>query len=141
AGSCAALAGWSAAGGSHPLEASLLAALVFLWTPSHFWSYALLHREDYQRACLPMLPVTISRGWAVSLILGHSAAVVALSLALTPLFGTIYLAGASASALLPLWASWRLLRQPDPEAAHFNFKASGVYLGLLFLFILADVLF
>lgn len=143
AGSCMALAGWAAAGGGHPLTASLLALLIFLWTPCHFWSYALVHREDYRKARIPMLPVSASPAWAIGLILAHSALVVALSLALAyPLgaFGVVYLAGAAASALLPLWAAGRLACRPGRDAAYLAFKASGAYLGLLFLFILADVL-
>ncbi len=143
AGSCAALAGWAAAGSGHLLETSLLAGLVFLWTPSHFWSYAVVHREDYRQACLPMLPMKVSPTTATTFIVAHSALVVGLALALAyPLraFGGLYAVGAAASSVLPVWAGWRLLRHPGRDSAYFNFKASGAYLGLLFLFILVDVL-
>src|SRR5512137_2857472 len=78
AGSCPALAGSAAAANAISLPAALIALLVFLWTPSHFWALAFRSREDYRRAGLPMLPAvkdTVTSARAIAL----SSAIVALA--------------------------------------------------------------
>ena len=60
AGSVPALTGWVAARGSISLEATLLASIVFLWSPGHFWCLAMRYKEDYTKAKLPMLPIVVN---------------------------------------------------------------------------------
>ncbi|MBI3964224.1 MAG: protoheme IX farnesyltransferase [Chloroflexi bacterium] len=142
AGSAAVLGGWAAAQPSLGLAPWLLAAVVFLWTPAHFWSLALARTDDYARAGVPMLsvvagPRTTAR-WVVVHILG--------SLAATAWFGVvdgrgpIYLATASVAGLWFLAVGLRVLRRPDAAASWRAFKVSGAYLGLVFLGLLVDVL-
>ena len=92
AGSCAVLSGAAAAGNWADPAAWLLAALVFLWTPIHFWSLALVYKEDYALADVPMLPVrTTPRRAAVwGLLHGLGAGACAIALAFVPGLGLLY---------------------------------------------------
>jgi protoheme IX farnesyltransferase len=132
AGSFAVLAG-AAAVDPHPQFLPVILALVlFLWTPPHFWSLAAYKSEDYARAGVPMLPVVApSRTWRLA-ILAHTAALVAISL-LPLLFGqgAIYALGAGTGGALFLRCSVVLYRAPTPDAAIKNFLASLVQLAAL----------
>ena len=124
AGSFAVLAGAAAvdpAIGTVPL---ILALVMFLWTPPHFWSLAIAYRKDYEDAGVPM----------------HTVLLVGASLA--PAFfglGRIYLAGAAAGGALFLLTSWRLTRDPGPKAAMANFHASLIQLTVLLCAAILDV--
>ncbi len=117
----------------------ILAVVLFLWTPPHFWSLAAVRGEDYRRAGIPMLPVTHPpEVWAPA-IFSHVALLVALSLG--PLFfgfGPIYGALAILSGSVFLRASWRLLREPVRNNAMATFKASLLYFALLSLGVFLD---
>jgi protoheme IX farnesyltransferase len=132
AGSFAVLAGAAAVDpGLAPVPA-ILALVLFLWTPPHFWSLAFACREDYAAARVPMLPVVVSEETAARIILAHTIALVALSL--VPFaygLGWVYLAAAAAGGGWFLVASVRLARQPDTVNAMRNFRASLVQLTLL----------
>ena len=132
AGSFAVLAGAAAVEpdlGAVPL---ILAGVLFLWTPPHFWSLATVLHEDYARAGVPMLPVVVGDSAAARIILAHTVALVALSLVPAALgLGWIYLAGAVVGGAWFLRQSVRLVRAPGAEAARANFGASLVQLGLL----------
>jgi protoheme IX farnesyltransferase len=138
AGSFAVLAGAAAVNpglGAVPL---LLALVLFLWTPPHFWSLAIAYRKDYEAARVPMLPVVIGDARGAQVILLHTMLLVAASLA--PAFlgmGRVYLVGAAAGGAWFLLTSWRLVRQPGPRTAMINFHAS---LGQLSLLLLAAIL-
>jgi heme o synthase len=110
----------------------ILAVVLFLWTPPHFWSLATALRKDYAAAGVPMLPVVIGDRAAARVILGHT---VALSLlALAPFwFGMrwIYLAGALIGGAYFVWRSLQLALTPCPTSAMRNFTASLAQLGLL----------
>jgi heme o synthase len=131
-GSFAVLAGAAAVDPSIPPAPLLLAVVLFLWTPPHFWSLALRLREQYAGAGVPMLPVVVGDAAAARVIFAHTVALVLLSL-LLPLAGAgwIYLAGALAGGACFVRASWRLMRAPGPETARANFRASLLQLGLL----------
>jgi len=113
---------------------AILAAVLFLWTPPHFWSLAILCRDDYARAGIPMLPVVIGEQRCAHMILAHTVALSAL--ALLPLaygMGWIYGAGAVLGGTLFVGTSVRLARDPSRRAARANFLASLAQLSLLLL--------
>ena len=142
AGSCAILAGWFAISSELSLVPILVAALVFLWTPSHFWSLALAHQEGYREANIPMLPVLVGMKKTVNCILLSSGLLLLVSLLLyfVVSFHEIYLLGALLLGSLFLISNIRLWRQPRRKRAWTNFKLSGVYLLGLFLVMVVDVL-
>jgi protoheme IX farnesyltransferase len=138
AGSFAVLAGAAAVDPAIGAVPMLLALVLFLWTPPHFWSLAIAYHSDYEAAKIPMLPVVAGDARAAWVILLHTVLLVAVSLA--PVFlglGRIYLAGATIGGGWFLVTSWRLVRNPGPKAAMRNFHAS---LGQLTLLLLAAIL-
>lgn len=143
AGSFALLAGAAAAApvfgpviGPVPM---LLAAVLFLWTPPHFWSLAVARGEDYRRAGIPMLPVVEPPEVWGPVIFAHVAALVALSLlpllfGMGPVYGLLALAGG-----VPfLTRSWRLMRRPERGLAMATFRASLLQFALLSLAVILD---
>lgn len=132
AGSFAVLAGSAAVTPELTPVAIILAIVLFLWTPPHFWSLATVLHKDYADAGVPMLPVLIGDRATAWVILGHTVALVAVSL--LPLacgMGLIYLAGAVSGGSYFIYRSIALVRKPGPKAAASNFLASFVQLGLL----------
>jgi len=143
AGSFAVLAGWATVQPEFSPAAWGLAALLFLWTPPHFWSFAIVYAEDYRRAGVPMLPTLIGAPQSAWVILLHTLAVIGASVVpvlvgATP--GWIYRTVAIGAGAYFLVASLRLVLQPDPRRAWKNYKASSLYLGLLWLGLLLEVL-
>jgi protoheme IX farnesyltransferase len=117
----------------------ILAVVLFLWTPPHFWSLAAALRDDYARAGVPMLPVVVGDALAAKVIFAHTLALVLLSV--IPGFislGWIYLLGAAAGGSYFVAKSWRLVRNPTPKAAMTNFFASLVQLCLMLIGAMAD---
>ncbi len=139
AGSFAVLAGAAAVDPAPQAVPLLLAVVLFLWTPPHFWSLAAARREDYAAAGIPMLPVmTSQRTWTLA-ILVHTAALTAVSLA--PLgfgFGAFYAVPAIIGGGYFLWRSWLLFQQPNPANAMKNFGASLIQLVLLIVGVAAE---
>ncbi|MBT8099121.1 MAG: heme o synthase [Gammaproteobacteria bacterium] len=132
AGSFAILAGSAAAGATASPVALILAAVLFFWTPPHFWALAFACKADYQAAGVPMLPCVVSESASAAIILVHAVAVVILSIA--PVFyglGYIYLAAAVSGGGFFVYACARLMQQPSITAAWRAFAASIVQLGLL----------
>jgi protoheme IX farnesyltransferase len=84
------LVGWAAVTGTVGLPAVVLFAVIFLWTPPHFWALAMKFRKDYAAANVPMLPVVATPAVVVRKILWYSYAMVAATLALVPFAGWIY---------------------------------------------------
>ena len=141
AGSFAVLAGAAAAAPEAALAPLPLAFawILFLWTPPHFWSLAIVCREDYARAGVPMLPVVKGERIAARAVFAGAALLVASSL--VPLafgMGPIYAVGAGAGGALFLRAAWRLAREPGVAAARSSFRASLVQLTLLLVAAIAD---
>lgn len=117
----------------------LLAVVLFLWTPPHFWALAAVRGEDYKRAGIPMLPVTHPPEIWAPAIFSHVLFLVLLSLG--PLlygFGPVYGIFAALSGAIFLRASWRLLREPVRGNAMATFKASLLHFGLLSLGVILD---
>ena len=138
-GSFAVLAGAAAIDASARLEPLLLAAVLFLWTPPHFWSLAIVYRDDYARAGVPMMPVVAGNRTTAWLSLGHVVTLVALSL--VPAWfgvGWLYLAGALVGGLYFVWTSIALVREPSLTRAKSNFRASLLQLTLLIIGALLD---
>ncbi|MDR7444736.1 MAG: heme o synthase, partial [Armatimonadota bacterium] len=140
AGAIPPLVGWAAVTDRVDLLGLGMFLVVFLWTPPHFWALALVRREDYARAGIPMLPVVRGEARARREILGYTAALVATTLGMAGLgqVGLLYLASAAVLGALLLRGAWRLCREPSPEAAWSLFRFSNVYLALLFAALVAD---
>jgi protoheme IX farnesyltransferase len=139
AGSFAVLAG-AATVDPVPAAAPLILAIVlFLWTPPHFWSLALALREQYAAAGVPMLPVVVGEAAAARIILAHTLALVALSLLAVAFgLGAVYFGAAITGGALFIWRSVSLVRDPVPRTAMANFHASLIQLGLLLSGAIAD---
>ena len=139
AGSFAILAGSAAAGATFSPIAFIIAGVLFLWTPPHFWALAFACKEDYRRAGVPMLPVVVEDNTATLTILAHAVALVALSIA--PLWygmSWIYALGAIAGGVYFLFACLRLYVAPGVANAWRAFAASIVQLGLLLVAAMLD---
>ncbi len=142
AGSFAVLAGAAAINPSIGMEGLLLTLVLFLWTPPHFWSLAMVSSDDYARADVPMLPVVAGKQLCAWVILGHT--VVLSVIALIPAWygmGPLYLAGALIGGTLFTWTSIDLVYRPDRTRALKNFFASLLQLCLLLGGAVADRVF
>ncbi len=132
AGSFAVLAGAAAVDPSLGPLPLLLALVLFLWTPPHFWSLAIANRADYAAAGVPMLPVVVGSERAARVVLYSTVALVMASL-LPGLFGAgiVYMAGAAAGGGYFVFRAWQLARQPSRASAMASFFASLVQLSVL----------
>lgn len=140
AGSFAVLAGAAAVDPSFGPLPILLALVLFLWTPPHFWSLAIVIREQYEAAGVPMLPVVKGDKKAARIILGHTLLLVAVSV--LPVFyglGWIYLAGAVLGGAYFIVKSVQLLRNPTKQTAMANFVASLVQFTVLMLALMLEI--
>lgn len=142
AGAAPALIGWAAVTGSLSLSPFLLFAIVFFWTPPHFWALAIRYVDDYEAASVPMLPVVVSTRNTAIQMFGYSVVVVALSLWFHAVAGTdfLYLSVAVVGGLAFLWRTFGLFRRPTAAQAMKVFTFSIIYLGALFIAIAIDVL-
>ncbi|MEL6678100.1 MAG: heme o synthase [Pseudomonadota bacterium] len=147
AGAFPPMIGWAVATGGVSIESVLMFALIFMWTPPHFWALALFRNEDYARVGVPMLPVVAGgRATRIQILLYTVAlAPVALALAFTQVGGPIYLVVALAFNARFLWGAWTLFRRDDAaaEADRFAketlvFLQSITYLFAHFLALAAD---
>jgi protoheme IX farnesyltransferase len=140
AGAVPVLVGWAAVTNTLELPAWIMFAIVFYWTPPHFWALAIRYREDYERAGVPMLPVVIGEKRAMDHMLAYTIALVGVTLLLyaTGPVGWVYLVVAAASGLAFLGATWRLRDHPGAAMKYFGY--SNVYLSVIFLSIAIDVL-
>jgi heme o synthase len=140
AGAVPALVGWAAVTGSVGLPAFVLFAIVFYWTPPHFWALAMKYERDYRAAGVPMLPaVRGARETAVSILL-YSVLVVAVSLLLYPVarLGALYLTAAIVLGVVLVGYAVRVVRDRATRTAMALFRYSITYLGLLFAAAAAD---
>ena len=135
AGAIPPLVGWAAVTGGLGWSAFLLFAIIFLWTPPHFWALALRYRGDYARAGVPMLPVVAGERETNRQIVLYSIVLVATSLAFAPVAhtGWLYIGAALALGAGFLGLALRLWANPSPRAARSLFLFSLAYLGLLFV--------
>ncbi|MDR7544565.1 MAG: heme o synthase [Armatimonadota bacterium] len=140
AGAIPPLVGWAAVRGDVDLAALVLFAIVFLWTPPHFWALALNRSEEYRAARIPMLPVVRGTGETVRQIGLYTLALIASTLLLGVLgvLGRLYLASAMVLAVPFIWLAARLARHTTSRAAWALFGYSILYLGLLFFSMALD---
>ncbi|MDE1861730.1 MAG: heme o synthase [Thaumarchaeota archaeon] len=142
AGSCASMAGWSAATGSMDLLGALVGILVFVWTPSHFWCLAMKIRDDYAEAHVPMLPVLIGMQKTSKYILANTTILLPYSLMLVAFgLGYVYLAIAAASGGLMLVYHYKLTKNPTSDFAWKAYKVTAPYLTIIFVGIALDAAF
>jgi len=141
AGAVPPLVGWAAATGRVGWPALCLFAIVFLWTPPHFWALALLLREHYAAARVPMLPVVRGERETVRQIVVYTVALVAVTAAPFALgvFGALYLAAALVLGGVFLAFAVRLARAPGRRQAALLFHYSLLYLALLFVAAAVDL--
>ena len=143
AGCMPVLIGWSAVTGSLTWAPVALFAVVFLWTPPHFWALAMQYRDDYAAAGVPMLPAVAPVEVVVSRIIAYSWAMVAASILVWPVAdtGPLYPIAAVALGAIFLWEAYALrarVRAKPPEHALRLFHVSITYLSLLFLALALD---
>jgi protoheme IX farnesyltransferase len=142
AGAIPPLVGWAAAAGSLNVPSLFLFAIVFMWTPPHFWALAIVRKNDYARAGVPMLPVVKGEQQTRTQIFIYTLELVALTL-LMPLFkmtGSLFLVSAVVLGLWLIYTAWNVLRKPGNKVAWTMYRYSSMYLAFIFLALVLDVL-
>ncbi len=134
------LLGWIAVTGQFEPGAAILFAIVFVWTPPHFWALAIHRREDYEKVDMPMLPVTHGVELTRLHILLYTVLLFVFGLLpyLAGMSGLLYLVGAVILGGRFLWWAYRMYRRKDDSLAMPTFGYSIVYLFALFGVLLAD---
>ena len=143
AGAFPPMIGWAAVTGDVGVASLALFAIIFMWTPPHFWSLALYRAEDYARAGVPMLPVVAGRAETKRQILLYAALLAPLTLLpwALGLVGAFYGIVATLLGLLLIICALRLRREPEEagdRAARQMFGFSILYLFLLFALMIVD---
>lgn len=142
AGAIPPLVGWAAATGSLNIPSLFLFAIVFMWTPPHFWALAIVRSKDYARAGVPMLPVVRGNAETRKQILIYTVELVALTL-LIPIFGLgggIYF---FLAVLLGFWllaAAWKVWKVEGNKVAWKMYRYSSMYLAFIFAALMVDAL-
>lgn len=140
-GSFAVLAGAAAVNPEMCALPLILALVMFFWTPSHFWSFAIVHKEDYRKAGVPMLPVVIGDKKTSIYILINTMFLVASSF--LPVYfghlGLFYTIAAAGSGAYFIYKNIQLLIDQSSQIAWENFKASMYYLAILFSAVIFDI--
>ena len=142
AGAAPVLIGWSSVTNSLDWPPVVLFALIFLWTPPHFWALAIRYKEDYSSARIPMLPVVSGTQFTGSKMVLYSLEVWATSILFAPVagMGVIYFCGALILGAFFVFLSLQVRRHQNERAAMRLFGYSITYLTLLFLLIAIDEL-
>lgn len=140
AGSAAVLSGSAAVGAWNDPGALVLSLILFLWTPFHFWSLALLYRDDYSRADVPMLPARTTPQRAAWWVMSHTAptGLAGLLLVILPSLGWLYFVPVLLVTADLFWRNIKLIENPSPSHARSMFMASNIYLLVLLLIIFID---
>jgi protoheme IX farnesyltransferase len=140
AGAVPPLVGWAAVTGDLSLSAWLLFAIVFYWTPPHFWALALMLKRDYSAAGIPMLPVVRGVAETKRQILLWTLVMIAVTLlpVASGAAGLVYLAGALILGAVFLVLAWKLFRDPEIGWARATFHYSLLYLALIFAALVVD---
>ncbi len=136
------MVGWAAITGGLDLPAIYLFAIVFFWTPPHFWALSLLIQKDYERAGIPMLPVVATRDYTTLNIFLYSWILVAITgvFAATSAVHGIYLGSALILGAIFLLLAWKLKRDSTRQRARTLYLYSLLYLALLFVAVMVDAL-
>ena len=140
AGAVPVLVGWAAVRGSVGVAPLLLFALIFVWTPPHFWALAFRYRDDYRSVHVPMMPAVAPLAQVARRIMAYSVLVVVTSLGFgwASGAGLVYWVAAAASGAVFLVYSWRLLAEQSEARAMRLFHWSITYLTLLFAAMAVD---
>jgi heme o synthase len=141
AGAMPVLVGWAAVRNEINLTPWLLFAVIFLWTPPHFWALAIRYADDYRAANVPMLPAVATPAVTVRKMLAYTAAMVAVSLVLAPVadLGAVYVVAAALCGALFLAGTADLGRNPTPQRSMRVFAYSISYISLVFGALMLDV--
>ena len=138
AGAFPPMIGWVAATGSVSVEACLMFALIFMWTPPHFWALALFMKEDYSEAGVPMLTVTHGRRVTRAHVLIYTVLLVPVAMALgwTAIGGPVYIAVAAALNLWFVVGAVRIIRRDEIQAEADNYAVEKAFFrfSLIYLF-------
>lgn len=142
AGSAAVLTGSAAAGSWQAPGALLLALILFLWTPFHFWSLALLYRDEYARSDVPMLPVHTTPRLAAWFVMAHTlpTGATGLLLVIMPALGLVYFIPVLWVTADLFWRNIKLIREPTPAHARAMFISSNIYLLVLLVAVCAGTI-
>lgn len=138
AGAMPALVGWAAVTGGLALPAWIMFAIIFFWTPPHFWALSLRYRRDYRAAGVPMLPVVAGEPATTDQILVYSIVVAGVSLLLAPVapMGWVYLGAAVLLGAVLIYGAVRLRQEPDKAMRYFGY--TNVYLAGVFVAMAVD---
>jgi len=142
AGAIPPLVGWAAATGRLEIPALFLFAIIFFWTPPHFWALALVRRNDYARGKVPMLPVVRGEVETRKQVFIYTLELVALTLVmpLLKMAGSIYLVSAVVLGAWLIYSAWRVLKNGGNKTAFTMYRVSSMYLMFLFVALVVDVL-
>ncbi len=142
AGSIPPMVGWAAITGGLDLPAVYLFAIIFFWTPPHFWALSLLIQQDYERARIPMLPVVATRDYTTLNIFLYTLVLVGITtiFAASEAVGGLYLLAALVLGGIFLALAWLLKRESTRKRARTLYLFSLLYLALLFVSLMVDTL-
>ncbi|MGC1511612.1 MAG: heme o synthase [Acidimicrobiales bacterium] len=134
AGAVPVLVGWAAVENSLGWAPLVLFAIIFYWTPPHFWALAVRYKDDYAAAGVPMLPAVVSLRATAVRMLGYTLFLWALTLVFAPVadMGWLYVSAAMVLGGIFVWYAVRLLRNPTAGVAMSMFTYSITYISLLF---------
>jgi heme o synthase len=140
AGAAPPLLGWTAVTGTFDSQALLLVLIIFTWTPPHFWALAIHRHKEYQKAGIPMLPVTHGLGFTKLYILLYTLLLFAVTLLpyAVGMSGLIYLLGSVVLGCIFIVYAVRLMFFDKNLLAMKTFRYSILYLMLLFVLLLFD---
>jgi protoheme IX farnesyltransferase len=140
AGAAPPVLGWTAVTGEVHSDALILFLIIFLWTPPHFWALAIARKDDYEKANIPMLPVTHGNAFTRLFILNYTILLVGITILpyQTGMSGLIYLVTAIISGAAFLWYAIKLKKDNDIELPMRVFRFSIHYLTILFTALLID---
>jgi protoheme IX farnesyltransferase len=140
AGAAPPVLGWTAVTGEIHSDALILFLIIFLWTPPHFWALAIARKDDYEKANIPMLPVTHGNDFTRLFILNYTILLVGITILpyQTGMSGLIYLITAIATGAAFLWYAIKLKKDEDIELPMRVFRFSIHYLTILFAALLVD---
>jgi len=142
AGAIPPLVGWAAATGNLSPAAWFMFAIIFLWTPPHFWALSIVRKKDYERAGVPMLPVvqgeqaTRRQIWLYTLLLVG----VSILMPLLHLAGTIFLISSVALGLWIISTAWKVYKGEGNKMAWKMYRYTSMYLLFIFLALVIDAL-
>jgi heme o synthase len=141
AGAVPVLVGWAAVTDSLSWTPVVMFAIIFVWTPPHFWALAVKYKDDYQAASVPMLPAVATFKRTARDILFYSVVLVGVTLLLAAVakLGTVYVVSAAVLGAVFVGMAVRLWQRATPKAAMQLFSYSITYLTLLFVLMAVDI--